>query len=78
MLSRSLSVSLALISEDREVSRGRKCYWEVIVVIGCLHHFYFPFLKGMFARLNTISDISVVWATKGKLSVDMWEWKIRY
>lgn len=51
-----LCFSSALISEDRDVSSGRKCYWEVIAVVGCRHHFYFLFLKGMFARLNKISD----------------------
>jgi len=28
----------------------------------------------MFARLNKISDISIVWAMKWILSADIWEW----
>lgn len=77
-MKKRLALSLVLISEDREVSSGRKCYWEMIVAIGRPHHFFFPFLKGMLARLNTTSDISVVWAKKGILPADIWEWIIRY
>lgn len=71
-------LSLTLIPEDRKVSCSRKCYCEVIAVIGCVHDFHLLFLKGMFARLNKISDISVVWAMKWILSADLWEWNIRY
>lgn len=71
-------LSLALISEEGLVSCSRWCYWEVIAVICCLHNFYSLFLKGMFARLNKISDISIVWAMKWILSADLQEWNIKY